>query len=58
MHIKIDLHGMYSISTTFNVSDLSPFIVDDLDLSSSLFNGGRDYAAIIGPKTIRTRTGW
>jgi len=35
---KIDLSSKYNMSSTFNVSDLSPFIAGDkaLDLTSSL----------------------
>ena len=37
---QIDLEDKYTISTTFNVSDLIPFVADELDLRSNLFKGG------------------
>ena len=43
---QIDLEGKYSISSTFNVSDLDPFIADDLDLRSNPFKGGGDGVAL------------
>ncbi|KAL0641682.1 hypothetical protein Bca4012_102537 [Brassica carinata] len=43
---QIDLEGKYTISSTFNVSDLDPFIADDLDLRSNPFKGGGDGVAM------------
>ena len=40
---QLDLQGKYDISSSFNVSDLSPFIVDDPDFWSNPFEkGGND----------------
>ncbi|XP_068504248.1 uncharacterized protein [Phaseolus vulgaris] len=54
---KIDLSSKYNMSSTFNVSDLSPFISGDetLDLTSSLFQEGGNDADIQaqGPRTTR-----
>ena len=47
---QIDLEGKYSISSTFNVSDLDPFIADDLDLRSNPFKGGGDGVAMTRDK--------
>ena len=43
---QIDLEGKYTISSTFNVSDLIPFVADELDLRSNPFKGGGDGAAM------------
>src|SRR3989442_4889134 len=40
---KIDLRGEYNVSSTFNVSDLSPF--DDADLRTNLFEEGENDAS-------------
>ena len=40
---QLDLQGKYDISSSFNVSDLSPFLVDDPDLWTNPFKeGGND----------------
>ncbi|KAG7530867.1 Zinc finger CCHC-type [Arabidopsis thaliana x Arabidopsis arenosa] len=40
---QIDLRGKYNISSSFNVSDLSPFLVDETDLRTNPFQeGGHD----------------
>ncbi|KAF8084785.1 hypothetical protein N665_0700s0003 [Sinapis alba] len=39
---QIDLQGKYTISSTFNVSDLIPFVADELDLRLNPFKGGGD----------------
>ncbi|KAF8079589.1 hypothetical protein N665_1016s0001 [Sinapis alba] len=44
---QIDLEGKYNISSTFNVSDLIPYVADELDLRSNPFKGGGDGAAMI-----------
>ena len=46
---KIDHPGKYNMSSTFNVSDLSPFTTGDeaLDLTSSLFQEGGNDADIL-----------
>ncbi|KAF8052607.1 hypothetical protein N665_1538s0001 [Sinapis alba] len=43
---QIDLEGKYTISSTFNVSDLIPYVADELDLRSNPFKGGGDGAAM------------
>ena len=45
---QIDLEGKYTISSTFNVSDLIPFIADESDLRSNHFKGGGDGATKSG----------
>ena len=54
---KIDLSSKYNMSSTFNVSNLSPFIAGDeaLDLTSSIFQEGGNDANIQaqGPRTTR-----
>jgi len=45
---KIDLPGEYNVSSTFNVSDLSPF--DDADLRTNLFEEGENDASQEPPK--------
>ena len=44
---QIDLEGKYNISSTFNVSDLIPYVAHELDLRSNPFKGGGDGAAMI-----------
>ncbi|KAF8092698.1 hypothetical protein N665_0403s0006 [Sinapis alba] len=41
---QIDLQGKYTVSSTFNVSDLSHFVSDDANLSSNPFEGGENDA--------------
>src|SRR5256885_2777600 len=45
---KIDLPGEYNVSSTFNVSDLSPF--DDADLRTNLFEEGENDVSQEPPK--------
>src|SRR3989475_9338554 len=45
---KIDLPGEYNVSSTFNVSDLSPF--DDADLRANLFEEGENDVSQEPPK--------
>lgn len=42
---QIDLEGKYTISSTFNASDLDPYVADELDLRSNAFKGREDGAA-------------
>ena len=44
---QLDLQGKYDISLSFNVSDLSPFLVDDPDLWTNPFEeGGNDVLSL------------
>ncbi|KAF8054508.1 hypothetical protein N665_1328s0005 [Sinapis alba] len=43
---QIDFEGKYTISSTFNVSDLIPYVADELDLRSNPFKGGGDGAVM------------
>ena len=47
---QLDLQGKYDISSSFNVSDLSPFLVDDPDLWTNPFEeGGNDVPQSVEP---------
>ncbi|KAL1221229.1 hypothetical protein V5N11_022213 [Cardamine amara subsp. amara] len=39
---QVDLQGKYTVSSSFNVSDLSPFIADEADLRTNPFQEGGD----------------
>ncbi|KAL1189302.1 hypothetical protein V5N11_014305 [Cardamine amara subsp. amara] len=39
---QVDLQGKYIVSSSFNVSDLSPFIADEADLRTNPFQEGGD----------------
>ena len=39
---QLDLQGKYNVSSSFNVSDLVPFIADETDLRSNPFQVGED----------------
>ncbi|CAG7870318.1 unnamed protein product [Brassica rapa] len=39
---KLDLQGKYDISNSFNVTDLAPFVADELDLRTNPFQEGGD----------------
>ncbi|KAG7564135.1 Reverse transcriptase domain [Arabidopsis suecica] len=44
---QIDLRGKYNISSSFNVADLSPFLVDETNLRTNLFQeGGHDMTMV------------
>jgi hypothetical protein len=44
---ELDLQGKYNISSSFNVSDLSPFIADETDLRSNLLEEGEDDTILV-----------
>ena len=47
---QLDLQGKYDISSSFNVSDLSPFLADDPDLWTNPFEeGGNDAPQYMEP---------
>ncbi|MCO6517230.1 MAG: hypothetical protein J6586_12200, partial [Snodgrassella sp.] len=39
---QVELQGKFDISSSFNVSDLSPFVADELDLRTNPFQEGGD----------------
>ncbi|KAL9840604.1 hypothetical protein AtNW77_Chr2g0230521 [Arabidopsis thaliana] len=44
---QIDLRNKYNISSSFNVSDLSPFLIDETDLRANPFQeGGHDMTIV------------
>ncbi|CAL1359601.1 unnamed protein product [Linum trigynum] len=53
---KIDLPREYGISATFNVSDLAPYLEDNSDLRSNLFQGGGT-DEVIKTKSISSQEG-
>lgn len=46
---QLDMHGKYKLSSTFNVSELDPFLADEPDFRTNPIQEERDDVILIKP---------